>query len=140
VSTAGIISPRCPPRPPPRGPHWRASARGAGGPFCSLLLAELGAEVIEVEPPGGDGSRHFPPFVDGTSASCRWVNRGKWGITLDLKDPGDLLSLRGLIERADVVVENFRSGVFSRLGLSPEALTAGPPARTPRCSPPRWIY
>ena len=97
-------------------------SRVLAGPFCSIILADLGAEVIKVESPWGDDSRQFGPFVDGTSAYYRLFNRSKMGITLDFKDDNDKEVLRDLVRRADVVVENFRPGVLEKLGLGPEEL------------------
>ncbi|MDK8879819.1 CoA transferase [Corynebacterium sp. MSK008] len=97
-------------------------SRVLAGPFCSMILADLGAEVIKVESPWGDDSRQFGPFVDGTSAYYRLFNRSKMGITLDFKDDNDKEVLRDLVRRADVVVENFRPGVLEKLGLGPEEL------------------
>ncbi|TML94102.1 MAG: CoA transferase [Actinobacteria bacterium] len=91
--------------------------RVLAGPFCGMLLADLGAEVIKVEPPGGDDARTFGPFVDGSSTYYRLLNRDKLGITLDLKRSDQLAVLRGLLERSDVMVENFRPGTLERLGL-----------------------
>jgi CoA:oxalate CoA-transferase len=94
-------------------------------PFCGMILADLGAEVIKVEPPRrGDESRHFGPYVDGTSTYFRLFNRNKLGITLDLKQPDDLARLRGLVERSDVLVENLRPGALDRLGIGAPALLA----------------
>lgn len=97
-------------------------SRVLAGPFCSMILADLGAEVIKVESPWGDDSRQFGPFVDGTSAYYRLFNRSKMGITLDFKNDDDKEVLRDLVRRADVVVENFRPGVLEKLGLGPEGL------------------
>lgn len=97
-------------------------SRVLAGPFCSMILADLGAEVIKVESPWGDDSRQFGPFVDGTSAYYRLFNRSKMGITLDFKNDDDREVLRDLVRRADVVVENFRPGVLEKLGLGPEEL------------------
>lgn len=97
-------------------------SRVLAGPFCSMILADLGAEVIKVESPWGDDSRQFGPFVDGRSAYYRLFNRSKMGVTLDFKDEDDKEVLRELVRRADVVVENFRPGVLEKLGLGPEAL------------------
>src|SRR5919197_3202745 len=91
--------------------------RVLAGPFCGMLLADLGAEVIKVEPPGGDDARTFGPFVDGSSTYYRLLNRDKLGISLDLKRPDQLTVFRGLLERSDVLVENFRPGTLERLGL-----------------------
>jgi CoA:oxalate CoA-transferase len=101
--------------------------RVLSGPFCGMLLADLGAEVIKLEPPGSDLSRRFAPFVDGTSTYFRWVNRSKLGIEVDLRDPDGLDTVRALIDRCDIVVENFRPGVLARLGLPVAELNASNP-------------
>ena len=88
------------------------------GPLAGMLLADQGADVIRVDPPGG------PKWQ--TPANATW-NRGKRSITLDLKQPDDLATARSLIESADVVVENFRPGVMDRLELGPEAMTQANP-------------
>jgi CoA:oxalate CoA-transferase len=87
------------------------------GPFCGMLLADLGAEVIKVEPPRGDDARTFGPFVDGASTYFRLVNRNKVGISLDLRRADELAVLEQLIERSDVFIENFRPGTLARLSL-----------------------
>lgn len=97
-------------------------SRVLAGPFCAMILADLGAEVIKVESPWGDDSRHFGPYVDGESAYYRLFNRSKKGITLDFKDDSDKEILRELVTRSDVLVENFRPGVLEKLGLSPAEL------------------
>src|SRR5258708_12386641 len=99
------------------------------GPFCTLLLADMGADVIKVEEPGsGDYMRWTPPLVDGQSAIFNAVNRNKRSITLNLKsDAGRDLLLR-LVERSDVLVEGNRPGVMDRLGLGWPVLHARNPA------------
>lgn len=92
-------------------------SRVLAGPFCTMVLGELGARVIKVERPGGDDSRRFGPFIGGASAYFASVNRGKESIALDLKDPGGRAMLHRLLDRADVLVENFRPGAMDRLGL-----------------------
>jgi CoA:oxalate CoA-transferase len=99
-------------------------SRVLAGPFATVLLADLGARVIKVEPPGGDDYRHIGPFVDAASALFAFANRGKESIVLDLKQPDDLALALRLADRADVVVENFRPGVAAKLGIGPDALTA----------------
>ncbi|WP_439498383.1 CaiB/BaiF CoA transferase family protein [Bosea sp. (in: a-proteobacteria)] len=92
------------------------------GPLASLFLAEAGAEIIRVERPGGEDMRRFPPRFGETSAPFAALNRGKKSIEIDLKSPGALAQLRPLVERADIVIEQFRPGVMERLGLGYEAL------------------
>jgi crotonobetainyl-CoA:carnitine CoA-transferase CaiB-like acyl-CoA transferase len=87
------------------------------GPLATLLLAEAGAEVVKIERPGGEDMRHYEPRFDGESAMFTLLNRGKKSLVLDLKNDSDQARLRPLIERADVLVEQFRPGVMSRLGL-----------------------
>lgn len=94
--------------------------RVMAGPFCTALLADLGAEVIKLEPPTGDDYRHIGPFTGGESALFTLMNRGKQSIVLDLKDPAAQATARAIALHCDVVVENFRPGVASRLGLGPE--------------------
>ncbi len=89
----------------------------AAGPFCGMLLADYGAEVLKVEPPEGDALRQWPPITDGYSENFASLNRGKQAIALDLKDPAQLERARALVLEADVLVENSRPGVMQRLGL-----------------------
>ena len=98
------------------------------GPFCGCLLADMGANVIKVEPPGGDLMRQWPPLVEGYSQYFASVNRNKRSVTLDLKNAGDLAAARKLALSADVVLENFRPGVMKRFGLDYPALAAEKPA------------
>ncbi len=97
-------------------------SRVLAGPFCSMILGDLGADVIKVEPPGvGDDTREWgPPFVRGESAYFLSVNRNKRSIQLDLKSVEGQQILRQLIRRADVLIENFRPGVQAKLGISRE--------------------
>jgi CoA:oxalate CoA-transferase len=99
-------------------------SRILAGPYCTLLLHELGARVIKVEPPGGDDARAYGPFRDGESLYFAAINRGKESICLDLKQAPDLAILHRLLAHADVVVENFRPGTMEKLGLGWEALHA----------------
>ena len=100
-------------------------SRVLAGPFATMMLADLGARVVKVERPGtGDDSRHYGPFKDGASLYFTRVNRGKESVALDLRDADDLAVARGLVARADVLVENYRPGVMARLGLGPADLAA----------------
>jgi crotonobetainyl-CoA:carnitine CoA-transferase CaiB-like acyl-CoA transferase len=95
------------------------------GPLATLLLAEAGADVIKIERPGsGDEMRSYRPKFGPSSVNFALLNRGKRSVAIDLKAPDALARLRPLIERADVVVEQFRPGVMDRLGLGYEALAA----------------
>ncbi|MFM5907546.1 MAG: CaiB/BaiF CoA transferase family protein [Novosphingobium sp.] len=99
--------------------------RVLAGPAASLALADLGAEVIKVEPPGsGDDTRTFPPIRDGESHYFLAINRGKKSIVIDLKQPEGLQLAKDLAARCDVLIENYRPGVMDRLGLGYEALKA----------------
>ncbi|MBL0899557.1 MAG: CoA transferase [Reyranella sp.] len=92
-------------------------SRILAGPYCTLLMAEMGARVIKVEPPkGGDDARAYGPFVNGKSTYFASVNRGKESIALDLKADADRKTFEKLLEKADVVVENFRPGTMEKLG------------------------
>jgi crotonobetainyl-CoA:carnitine CoA-transferase CaiB-like acyl-CoA transferase len=98
--------------------------RVLSGPYCTMLLADMGARVIKVEQPGrGDDTRAWgPPFVGGESAYFLSINRNKESVTLDFKDPDGCRVLEQLISKADAVVENFRPGAMTRLGLDYAAL------------------
>jgi CoA:oxalate CoA-transferase len=97
--------------------------RVLAGPFCTLLLADLGARVIKVEQPGkGDDSRAYGPFINGKSGYFVAQNRGKESIALDLKLAADAAILHRLLRKADVLVENFRPGTMDRLGLGWDTL------------------
>jgi succinate--hydroxymethylglutarate CoA-transferase len=117
-------------RPPLAGVRVVELAHVAAGPFAGMLLADLGADVVKVEPPTGDQMRAWPPFArddDGASFSHNFVsvNRNKRSITADLKDPDQLAQVRALVAAADVVVENYRPGVLDRLGLGYDEVSAG---------------
>jgi crotonobetainyl-CoA:carnitine CoA-transferase CaiB-like acyl-CoA transferase len=105
-------------------------SRVLAGPYCTMVLADLGAEVIKVERPGtGDETRGWgPPFVGEEAGYFLAVNRGKRSLALDLGDARAGPALRALARRADVVIENFRAGVADRLGLGYDALSALAPA------------
>jgi CoA:oxalate CoA-transferase len=97
--------------------------RVLAGPFCTMMLAELGARVVKVELPGrGDDARHVGPFIGGKSAYFMSLNRGKESIALDLKESGDREIFERLLARADVLAENYRAGTMERLGYSWEIL------------------
>ena len=89
----------------------------AAGPFCAMTLADMGADIVKVEPLTGDGLRAWPPLSDGYSENFASINRNKRSIALDLKTEKDLDIARRLILSADAVVENNRPGVMARLGL-----------------------
>src|ERR1700737_1019969 len=96
--------------------------RALAGPYCTLLLGDMGADVIKIELPGtGDETRQWgPPFIAGESSYFLSVNRNKRSITLDLKSLAGSEALKRLVRSADVLVENFRPGTMERLGLSYE--------------------
>ena len=99
------------------------------GPTCTLMLADMGAEVIKIEKvPHGDDTRHTPPSIGDETASFLMMNRNKRGMALDLKKPSGPKVLRRLLESADVLVENFGPGVMGRLGFGYEDLRAKYPA------------
>jgi CoA:oxalate CoA-transferase len=98
-------------------------SRILAGPYCTHLMAEMGARVIKVETPkGGDDARAYGPFVKGKSTYFASVNRGKESIALDLKAEGDRAIFEKLLAKADVVVENFRPGTMEKLGYGWEQL------------------
>ncbi len=97
-------------------------SRVLAGPFCSTILADLGAEVIKIETPWGDDSRTVGPYFEGESTYFRLFNRNKYGITLNLKDEKDKEQFFQLVKRSDVLVENFRPGVMKKLGIDANAL------------------
>ena len=104
-------------------------SRVLAGPLVGMMLGDLGADVLKVEPPGGDETRRWgPPHApDGTSTYFLGVNRNKRSIRLDLTDAGDRAVARRLLDRCDVVVENFRPGVMDRFGLGWEEVAAANP-------------
>lgn len=100
-------------------------SRILAGPYCTQMLADLGADVIKVEPPSGDDTRRFgPPFVGGESTYFMSTNRGKRSITIDLKNEDGLAVVHDLARWADVAVENFRPGVADALGVGYQQLSA----------------
>ena len=104
-------------------------SRVLAGPYCTMLLGDLGAEVVKVERPGlGDDTRHWgPPWHDDQATYFLSVNRNKRSLTLDLRDPEDLERARELALRADVLVENFKPGAFDAMGLGYDSLRAENP-------------
>ena len=99
--------------------------RVLAGPFATMLLADLGADVLKIEQASGDDTRHFgPPFVGGESTYFLAINRGKRSLVLDLKSPDGIAELLRLAARSDVLVENFRPGVLDRLGIGAKTLRA----------------
>src|SRR3954466_15136011 len=103
-------------------------SRILAGPYATMLLADMGAEVVKVEGPGGDDTRTWqPPVREGVSTYYLGVNRNKRSVGLDLKDPGDLALARELARRADIFVENFKPGGLKRFGLDYETVSRGNP-------------
>ncbi|MFE5914486.1 CaiB/BaiF CoA transferase family protein [Streptomyces wedmorensis] len=103
--------------------------RVLAGPYMTMLLADLGADVIKIERPGsGDDTRAWgPPFADGEATYFLGVNRNKRSVSLDLTAPDDLAAARAIVDRADVLVENFRPGTMEKLGLGYEDVRATNP-------------
>jgi crotonobetainyl-CoA:carnitine CoA-transferase CaiB-like acyl-CoA transferase len=103
-------------------------SRILAGPYATMLLADLGAQVIKVESPGGDDTRTWmPPVRDGVATYYLAVNRNKRSVALDLKDPGDLALAQELAGRADIMMENFRPGGLARFGLDYDTVAAANP-------------
>ncbi|HEY3997426.1 MAG TPA: CaiB/BaiF CoA-transferase family protein [Candidatus Xenobia bacterium] len=101
-------------------------SRVLAGPFCSMLMSDMGADIVKIEEPGqGDDTRRFgPPFINGQSAYFLSVNRNKRSLAMDMKAPEAKAVLRTLVERSDVLLENFRPGTAARLGLGWEEVHA----------------
>ena len=116
--------------PPLDGVRVLDLSRILAGPYCSMMLADLGADVVKVERPGGgDPTRSWgPPFVEGESTYFLSTNRGKRSICIDLQDPEGVALVRRLAERADIVIENFLPGAADRLGLGFDALRESRPS------------
>ena len=109
--------------PPLKGIRILDLSRVLAGPFCTMTLADLGAEIIKVEIPGrGDDTRAFPPFINGVSSYFLSINRGKKSITLNLRTKEAQEALYKIAETCDVLLENFRPGVTARLGVDYETL------------------
>src|SRR5215831_10543162 len=101
--------------------------RVLAGPYAALMMAELGARVIKIEPPEGDDARRYGPFVTGESGVSKSgyflsINRGKESIALDLKKKEDRAVFEALLARADVLIENYRGGTMEKLGYGWESL------------------
>ncbi len=104
-------------------------SRILAGPYATMLLADLGAEVVKVEGPAGDDTRTWtPPVREGVSTYYLGINRNKRSVALDLKDPEDAAVAQELARRADVLLENFRPGGLARFGLDYEAVVRHEPA------------
>ena len=113
--------------PPLKGIRVLDLSRVLAGPFCSMTLSDLGAEIIKVEIPGtGDDTRTFPPFINGMSSYYLSVNRGKKSITMDLKNPDAVEAFKRIASKSDVILENFRPGVTTRLGVDYESVKKVP--------------
>jgi formyl-CoA transferase/CoA:oxalate CoA-transferase len=112
------------PKPPLAGVRVLDLTRVLAGPFCSMMLGDMGAEVIKIEEPGkGDDTRSWPPFLGGEATYFMSVNRNKKSLTLNLKAPEGQDILRKLVARSDVLLENFRPGTMDRLGFGHAALS-----------------
>lgn len=100
-------------------------SRFIAGPYCAMMLGDMGAEVVKIEPPGdGEYARRALPAVEGQSLYTFIVNRNKKSLAIDLRHPEGLATLRALIAKADVLVENFRPGTMEQMGLGWEAVHA----------------
>jgi len=100
-------------------------SRVLAGPFCTMLMGDMGAEIIKIEEPGkGDDTRGYPPFLNGCSAYFANLNRNKKSVTLDLKNAEGKKMLIELVKISDVVVENYKPGTMEKLGLAYEQLKA----------------
>ena len=97
------------------------------GPYCAMLLCDMGARVIKIEPPAGDSTRAMAGSVGTDSAAFNAVNRGKLGVVIDLQKPAGRDALHHLARRADILIENYRPGVMTRLGLDYATLAADNP-------------
>src|SRR3990172_9862531 len=98
------------------------------GPYCTMILADMGAEVIKIEPPKGDATRGYtPPDAAGESPTFLGLNRNKQGVVLDLAREEGREIARDIVARSDVLMENFATGVMQRLGLDYETLSKSNP-------------
>ncbi len=97
--------------------------RVLAGPYCTMILGDLGADIIKVEIPGkGDDSRHFGPYIKDESAYFMSLNRNKRSITMNLKHEDGKTLLKELVQEVDVIVENYRPGTMEKLGLGYDVL------------------
>lgn len=103
--------------------------RWIAAPYCAMILADLGADVLKIESPAGDPSRHEGPYVDGESLYFAQMNRNKRGLTLDLRTDAGRERLHEEVRGADILIENFRPGVLEQLGLGRDGLAS----LNPRC-------
>lgn len=101
-------------------------AQAIAGPMAGMILGDMGAEVIKVEKhDGGDDARHWgPPFIDGDSLLFHTYNRNKRSVTLDIKNPDDVAGLKQLVQDADILIQNLRSGVVASCGIGPDVMCA----------------
>ena len=120
-----MVDPQQEQEPPLAGVRVLDASRVLAGPYAAMMLGDLGADVIKLEhPDGGDQTRAWgPPFVQGESAYYLSINRNKRSLALNIKTPEGREIFRRLVERSDVVIENFRPGALERLGLHYEALS-----------------
>jgi len=100
--------------PPLQGIKIAEFCEIAAGPFCAMLLADMGAEVVKIERPGGDAMRTWPPLSGGYSENFASVNRNKKSVALDLKTRAGLNAATAVIMDSDIVIENFRPGVMAK--------------------------
>jgi itaconate CoA-transferase len=96
--------------------------QAVAAPYCSCKLADAGARVIKIERPEGDFARNYDRLADGHSSYFVWLNRGKESVALDLKQPADMVLLRSMLARADVLIQNLARGAMARLGLDAQEL------------------
>jgi crotonobetainyl-CoA:carnitine CoA-transferase CaiB-like acyl-CoA transferase len=112
------------PRGPLRGIRVLDLTRVLAGPFCTMMLGDMGADVIKLEEPGkGDDTRSWPPFLGGEATYFMSVNRNKRSMTLNLKSPAAQAVFRTLVKKSDVIVENFRTGTMEKLGIGYKTLS-----------------
>src|SRR5690606_28847600 len=137
VSSASVTDAAPPPRAPLAGVRVLDMTQVVSGPICGRLLADLGADVVKLEPPGGAVTRTVEPEVDGLSVYFTQMNAGKRNVSLDLQAPGAVDLVRRMVARCDVLVESFRPGVLARMGRGPAVLLQEHP-RLVICSVSGW--